>query len=206
MGNDQRTSWQRRQLLRLRKTYSFITGLWKNAYKKTKAAVGPKHNGKPSSHIVVWTLFTFMVFLVIASLAVKFPKHWLKVAFVSVSSIASFALTIFVWRDLRGSKITCGVPRKVSQKLTALDQGEYRRNLGNSILTVLFTIIILTAVYSLVWYPDLNALVLQLREDIVVCTTFSFRETIWPSCEGATAFPSRSSASGYWEWLSSKYR
>ena len=174
MGSDQKTSWQRRQLLRLREAYSSIVGLWKNAYKKIKAAVGPKHDGKPSSHTVVWTLFTFMVFLIFASLAVKFPKHRVKVAFVSINSIVSFVLTIFVWRDLKGSKMTRKCPRELSLRLTTLDQGEYRRNLGNSILTVLFTIILLTAVYSLVWYPDLNALVLQLREDFVVCTTCPF--------------------------------
>lgn len=177
MGNDQGTSWQCRQLLRLQETYSLFTGFWKNAYEKIKAAVGPKHDGKPSSHTVVWTLFTFLAFLVFASLAVKFPKYRVKVAFFSVNSIVSFALTIFVGRDLRGSKMTCGVPRKLSLRLTSLDPGKYRRNLGNSILTVIFTIIILTAVYSLVWYPDLNALVLQLREDIVVCTISSFWET-----------------------------
>ena len=106
MGNDHGTSWQRRQLLRLQKTYSLITGLWKNGYEKIKTAVGPKHDGKPSSHTVVWTLFTFMVFLVIASLAVKFPKYWFKITFVSINSIVLFVLTVFVWRDLRGSKMT----------------------------------------------------------------------------------------------------
>ena len=188
MGSGQETSWQLRQsalrdfatffvrlyhslLLQLQNTYSLTKGLWESAYDKILATVGPKHGGKPGSHIVVWTLFTFMMFLVFAGLAVKFPQHQVKVAFVSVNSIVTCALSIFVWRDLRGSKMTCGVPRKKLQRLTMLDQGEYRRNLGNSILTVLFTVVLLTVVYSLVWYHDLNAVVLLLREDILVCTT-----------------------------------
>lgn len=191
MDNHQETSWLRRQsalrdfatsfihlyhslLVQLQKIYSLTTGLCERIYRKILAAVGPKHGGKPSSHIVVWTLFTFVTFLVFISLAVQFPRYQVMVAFVSISSIVTCTLSVFVWRDLRGSKMTCGVPRKVSQWLTISDHGEYRRNLGNSILTVLFTVILLTVVYPLVWYHGLNAVILQLREDILVCITYFF--------------------------------
>ena len=44
----------------------------------------------------------------------------------------------------------------------------YRRNLGNTIFTILFTMILITVVYSHTWYDNLNHSVLQLREDILV--------------------------------------
>lgn len=45
---------------------------------------------------------------------------------------------------------------------------QYQRNLGNSIFTVLFAMILLTIVYSRAWYHDLNFLVLQISEDVLV--------------------------------------
>lgn len=45
---------------------------------------------------------------------------------------------------------------------------EYRRNLGNTVFTVLFTMILLTVVYSRSWYHDLNIVVLQVQEDLLV--------------------------------------
>lgn len=136
-------------LSRLQRFYNLITGLWQSVYHKLLEIVGPEHSGKPSSHTVVWTLFAFMIFLVFGSLAVKFPTHKVKNALVSINSIIVCALSVSVWRDFRGNP------------------GEYRRNLGNSIFTVLFTMILLTVLYTIAWYHDLNLVVLQLQEDIL---------------------------------------
>ncbi|KAL2049809.1 hypothetical protein ABVK25_009904, partial [Lepraria finkii] len=44
---------------------------------------------------------------------------------------------------------------------------KYRRNLGNTALTVLLTISWMTALYCLIWYPNLNTLTLVSDSDFV---------------------------------------
>lgn len=128
-------------------------------------AVGPKVGGKPDSHTVVWALFAFLFFLLFASLAVRFPIYGIKVAFITISSLLICALSVVVWRDFAtaSDRVASASP---TTNLTA--PREYRRNLGNSIFTVLFTMILLTVVYSRAWYHDLNIIVLQVQEDILV--------------------------------------
>lgn len=134
-------------------------------YKMVLQAVGPKAGGKPDSHTVVWALFAFLFFLLFASLAVRFPIYSVKVAFVTISSLLICALSVVVWRDFAtaSDRVASASP---TTNLTA--PREYRRNLGNSIFTVLFTMILLTVVYSRAWYHDLNIIVLQVQEDILV--------------------------------------
>ena len=50
----------------------------------------------------------------------------------------------------------------------AQGNGQYKRNLGNTVLTVLFTVPLITALYSIMWYQDLNTQVLQITSDTVV--------------------------------------
>ena len=45
---------------------------------------------------------------------------------------------------------------------------QYKRNLGNTVLTVLLTVPLMTALYSIMWYQDLNTQVLQITSDTVV--------------------------------------
>lgn len=161
-------------LLHLQQSYNFITELWQGMYHKLLDTVGPKTAGKPSSHTIVWTLFAFMFFLVFASLAVKYPTPKFKIAFILINSTVICALSLLIWRDFRGSKMTYHVHPKRSDMLITLNSTDYRRNLGNSILTILFTMVLLTVVYSLVWYRGLNFVTLQLREDILVSTTDAF--------------------------------
>lgn len=71
----------------------------RKSYKKVLEAVGPKVGGKPSNHTVVWAFFIFTFFLVFASLAVRFPTHNVKIAFVTVSSTMICALCVLMGRD-----------------------------------------------------------------------------------------------------------
>jgi hypothetical protein len=50
----------------------------------------------------------------------------------------------------------------------AQDNRQYKRNLGNTVLTVLFTVPLMTALYSIVWYHDLNTQILRITRDTVV--------------------------------------
>lgn len=45
---------------------------------------------------------------------------------------------------------------------------KYIRNLGNTTLTVLITIPLMTAMYFFAWYPELNRMLAQVTQDIVV--------------------------------------
>ena len=45
---------------------------------------------------------------------------------------------------------------------------KYKRNLGNTTLTVLLTIPLMTAMYFSIWYPDLNRKLLEVSQDVVV--------------------------------------
>lgn len=44
-------------------------------YRMMLQAVGPKVGGKPDRDTVVWALFAFLLFLVLVSLAVRFPVY-----------------------------------------------------------------------------------------------------------------------------------
>ena len=83
----------------IRAFYICAAELIKRLYAKLLEAVGPQTPGKPSNHTVVWTLFAFVVFLIFASLAVRFPIHVVRVAFTSMSSMIICGLFILVWRD-----------------------------------------------------------------------------------------------------------
>ena len=54
-------------------------------------------------------------------------------------------------------------------KLTRpLDGRKYIRNLGNTTLTVLLSIPLMTALYFFIWYPQLNGTLMEVSQDIVV--------------------------------------
>ncbi len=49
----------------------------------------------------------------------------------------------------------------------------YVRNLGNTTLTVLLTIPLMTALYFFIWYPGLNRSVVGVSQDTVVSKFFA---------------------------------
>lgn len=53
-------------------------------------------------------------------------------------------------------------------KIIGARQCAYRRNLGNTILTVSLAVPFLTLLYAFLWFPDLNKTVSRLSQDIVV--------------------------------------
>ena len=71
-------------------------------YGRMLRSVGPQSEDaptRPSSHTVVWSLFAFIVFLIFASFAVRFPCHRMRLAFVLVSSFVICANTCLAFRD-----------------------------------------------------------------------------------------------------------
>ncbi|KAL8708080.1 MAG: hypothetical protein Q9220_007012 [cf. Caloplaca sp. 1 TL-2023] len=94
-------------------------------------AVGPDNiRTMPRRETAVGSLLGFFAFLIMTSLAVKYPTENVRTAFTVASSFLILALSLCIWKDF------------------AQRHGEYRRNLGNSLLTTLFTMILLTIVYS----------------------------------------------------------
>lgn len=61
------------------------------------------HDTKPSSHTLTYTLLTFLIFLLLASLAVRFPTDKVRNFFISISSMliggVVFLVTRDFWRD-----------------------------------------------------------------------------------------------------------
>ena len=45
---------------------------------------------------------------------------------------------------------------------------KYKRNLGNTTLTVLLSIPLMTGLYFFTWYPELNRKLMEASQDIVV--------------------------------------
>ena len=58
---------------------------------------------KPSVRTLTYTVYTFIIFLLLTSLAVRFPTDKVKVVFISISSILIGVVVFFVakdfWRD-----------------------------------------------------------------------------------------------------------
>lgn len=124
---------------------SYLVNVSLVIYKKLLQFVGPDEPPSiPRRETAVWGLLGFLAI----SLAVKFPCHSVKTILIIGSSVIIFGLSLCIWRDL------------------VQGDGEYRRNLGNSILTVLFTMILLTVIYCRVWFPRLHVEILQISEHI----------------------------------------
>ena len=159
-------------ILRTKNVYHTIIGRLNVMYERLLLFVGPDDEPTmPSSRTVVWTLITFLAFLILTSLAIRFSTYRMKNAYVSVSSLAICVLIVLLWRDWRDYRMSPDRRKSKTQKVPSIKayfSPGYRRNLGNSIFTVLFYMILLTVVYPCGWYPDLKYTILQLQEDILV--------------------------------------
>ena len=150
-------------------------------YQKLLRFVGPDDaHTRPRRETAVWSLLGFFVFLLMASLVVQFPSRGAHNTFVTLSSVIISGLFICLCRDLIRRGFIMKASLTVLTSTLAKQGEEYRRNLGNTVFTVLFSMILLTVVCSLVWYPSLQVKILQLSEHIEVRElnlTFSNLET-----------------------------
>lgn len=117
--------------------------------------VGPERKTAPHNDTVVWNLIFLVMFFTSLCLAARFPSNEVRVAFVSISGVIFIALSASVSIDLANH-----------------GNRRYIRNLGNTTLTVLLSIPLMTALYSFVWYPRLNQRLQGVSQDIVTEVRF----------------------------------
>ncbi|KAF2689564.1 hypothetical protein K458DRAFT_384198 [Lentithecium fluviatile CBS 122367] len=102
-------------------------------------------------------LFLFL-FLVLSVVALRFPTTRIKWAVIGVSALFVAILGgVFVYDSLLAKD------RRMR---------EYSRNLVNTILTVMLTMTVMTAMYSQVWHKGLNDTVIHLETDTVSAPRF----------------------------------
>ncbi|KAH8732637.1 hypothetical protein GQ44DRAFT_667862 [Phaeosphaeriaceae sp. PMI808] len=104
----------------------------------------------PRFHTAILALFLLLIFLVTAVFALIFPTMKLKLLVILVNSILVGILTIVFAVDLATKR-----------------NRNYEKNLANTVLTVLFTIVVLTTTYTKIWYHGLNDVVLRQETDYI---------------------------------------
>lgn len=131
--------------------------------------VGPKRKTVPQNDTVVWSLVLLVMFFTSLCLAARFPSNVVRIAFVSISGFVFIGLSASVIIDFANhGKSTGSQPCLKNLFTVPLGNRRYIRNLGNTTLTVLLSIPLMTALYFFVWYPQLNQRLQVVSQDIVV--------------------------------------
>lgn len=135
--------------------------------------VGPEKANKPNGSTVLWNLLGFIVLIAFGCLAVLCPSRptlilcGITAALVSISLAVITALDLCSGLDTNDPQMTFRlVLTQVGPRLRI-----YRRNLGNTVLTVFITVPFMTILYTCLWFPNLNKEVLQITADTVVSIT-----------------------------------
>lgn len=115
-------------------------------------------NDRPCGGVVILSFMSLFAFLVTSVFAIKFPHPATKKAVTIVNSVLSVTILCSFLFD-----IALGAKGKNTGR-----HRPYRRNLANTVLTVFFTIVVLTALYSKRWYQALNRDAIQLSSHSVV--------------------------------------
>ena len=131
------------------------------------------HEPFPSRLTVLLSLVLFLVCLVVGALAAQFPYSWmLPLTQGFMYPLVGVVLACVVVD--RGCSFTLLEPqladsdsRAVHRKLTQPNH-IYRRNLTNTILLVIISLVALPILYLNDWYPDLTQDVIQSSTDTVV--------------------------------------
>lgn len=130
--------------------------------------IGPERDTKPLNHTVAWSLGGFVGFVILTSIAAKVSTDAVRVAYGSIACALFTILFGLIGGDLLLNKdLFGGKPEGLVAK-QYLQHRTYRRNLGNTCISILILIPATTALYCFVWFPKLNREVLQTTEDTVV--------------------------------------
>ena len=130
--------------------------------------IGPERDTKPLNHTVAWSLGGFVGFVILTSIAAKVSTDAVRVAYGSIACALFSVLFVLTGGDLLLNKdLFGGNPEGLVAK-QYLQHRSYRRNLGNTCISILILIPATTALYCFVWFPKLNREVLQTTEDTVV--------------------------------------
>ncbi|KAL8718704.1 MAG: hypothetical protein Q9181_008165, partial [Wetmoreana brouardii] len=132
--------------------------------------VGPGQTNKPNGSTVIWSVLGFVALLGFGSVAVAYPLRPIFITIGIVAFIVSSSLAALIASDLRSRTLT---PRV------------YRRNLGNTLLTILLTIPFFVLLYAFLWFPNLNKTASRFSQDTVDEVQFPaialFQNSNWTS-------------------------
>lgn len=77
-----------------------LRNLLSSIYVKLLSLVGPEGScSKPRRETAVWALLGFLAFLLMISLAVKFPCPTMRTVFILFSSVSVLSLSLCMWKD-----------------------------------------------------------------------------------------------------------
>ena len=130
--------------------------------------VGPDRLTAPYEATVLFHITLLIGFTALLSLAARFPVRAARTAFICISSfgfvllLGTFLLDLALQREFIARYGLVSDSHELSGKRT------YRRNLGNTTLTVLLTIPFMTTLYCLIWFPNLNKTRLDVSSDTLV--------------------------------------
>lgn len=105
--------------------------------------------------VMLALLLLLLYFFALAVVALVIPNDHVKWTVIGVGTAFVILLSIVFGTDVYGKTV-----RKQERK--------YSRNLANTVLTVLFTTFVLTAMYGVFWHDKLNEVIIRRNEDVVV--------------------------------------
>jgi len=130
--------------------------------------VGPDRSTSPSETTVSCHVAFLLIFVALLSLAARFPVNTGRIALVCISGfglillVGTFVLDLAIQGTSHETK-----PSFINR---TLGNRPYRRNIGNTAMTVLLTIPFMTTLYCLIWFPSLNKTKLEMSSDTAIST------------------------------------
>lgn len=132
--------------------------------------IDPCRDSTPRASTVLWSTICFVAFVISGGFAVGYPKPWMRLLVLAFNSIIFVVLAILIAIDF----LHHGKPSKIYSVLRAaiyeiiLGRRVYRRNLANTILVFISTVVTMTVLYEFVWYKGLNLWILQTWQERIV--------------------------------------
>ncbi|KAL2052005.1 hypothetical protein ABVK25_007697 [Lepraria finkii] len=141
-----------------------------SSIRRISQIVGPEQANKPNGSIVMSSVLCFIGLLAFGCVAVAYPLRPILITIGIVAFIILSSLVVLTVLDLKSNKLASYA---------------YRRNLGNTILTICLAIPFFMLLYAFLWFPDLNKTVSRFSQDIVDEVQFPalalFQNSNWTS-------------------------
>ena len=157
----------------LYKDLQFVCGSVRRTWQFVLGFVGPEHDRRPEGSTVIVSLCAYALYLLVLCFAVVWPTHGLYILVMIICTLVSLALTTLLIHDLHVNSWSLSEAVLPERANRCVGFRLYRRNLGNSVLTVIFATITMTSLYGRQWYPELNSTKLVGHEDTVVGTNLA---------------------------------
>ena len=126
----------------------------------------------PSASTVVFAVVLFAIYLGFGSAAVALPTYPMLMTFLVASGLIFAILCSEVVHDWLSRGKFWISPRVSCKLIYFLGARQYKRNLGNTLLTIWSTILVMTVLYAKSWYPALNLMVIEFQSDMVTAPRF----------------------------------